>query len=46
MMYNPCPNCGANLDPNEVCDCEKEKSNSEKKELSKMIEKVCKLPKE
>lgn len=22
MAYsNECPNCGANLDPNEVCDC-------------------------
>lgn len=20
-MYNPCPYCGANLDPGEVCDC-------------------------
>lgn len=23
--YNTCKNCGANLDPNEVCDCQQEK---------------------
>ncbi len=22
MYYKNCPNCGANLDPGEVCDCE------------------------
>ncbi len=22
--YNICPKCGATLDPNEVCDCERE----------------------
>lgn len=21
MYYHPCPNCGANLDPGERCDC-------------------------
>lgn len=25
-MYNTCPVCGANLDPGEKCDCEKEKA--------------------
>lgn len=25
MYYNPCPDCGANLDPGEVCECRKEK---------------------
>ena len=22
-FYNSCPNCGANLDPGEICDCQK-----------------------
>ena len=22
MYYHPCPNCGANLDPGEPCDCQ------------------------
>lgn len=46
MMYNTCPHCQSNLDPGEVCDCEKKKGNSEKTELSEMIAKVCKPPKE
>ena len=25
MIFNTCPECGANLDPGEVCDCKKEK---------------------
>lgn len=25
-MYRTCPDCGANLDPGEVCDCRKEKA--------------------
>ena len=24
--YHPCPNCGCNLDPGEICDCKKEPS--------------------
>lgn len=24
--YNPCPECGANLDPGEKCDCNKKES--------------------
>jgi hypothetical protein len=24
MYYHTCKNCGANLDPDEKCDCEKE----------------------
>lgn len=28
MMYNLCPDCGASLDPNETCDCTKEKEPS------------------
>lgn len=39
MLYNPCPNCGANLDPGEVCDCEKKKGNSEKADIEKMVNK-------
>lgn len=27
--YNTCPNCGANLDPGEPCDCEKEREDRE-----------------
>lgn len=26
MFYKTCPNCGANLDPNEVCDCTKKEA--------------------
>lgn len=29
-MYNTCPNCGANLDPSEKCDCQKEKVPSKR----------------
>lgn len=25
MFYRKCPDCGANLDPGEVCDCVREK---------------------
>ena len=28
--YNTCPNCGANLDPGESCDCIKEKEKRER----------------
>lgn len=24
MQYKTCPDCGANLDPGEICDCKKE----------------------
>lgn len=27
--YNTCPNCGANLDPGERCDCMRERKNRE-----------------
>lgn len=26
MYYKTCPNCGANLDPNEACDCTKKEA--------------------
>ena len=29
MQYYTCPDCGANLDCNEVCDCKKEKQPQE-----------------
>ena len=29
MQYHECPNCGANLDPGEKCDCHKELSIEE-----------------
>lgn len=25
MIFKQCPECGANLDPGEVCDCQKKK---------------------
>lgn len=31
--YNVCPDCGANLDPGELCDCNNEKT--EKMEIMK-----------
>ena len=27
MYYHTCPYCGANLDPDEKCDCREEKEN-------------------
>lgn len=27
--YYTCPNCGANLDPNEKCDCENDENENE-----------------
>ena len=30
MYYNTCPYCGANLDPNERCDCQLEGSGEVK----------------
>ena len=27
--YNTCPNCGANLDPGEPCDCDTERKHRE-----------------
>lgn len=32
MKYNQCPLCGANLDPNENCDCEKVNTSKEQKD--------------
>lgn len=29
MYYNVCPDCGANLDPGERCDCKSEKKRRE-----------------
>lgn len=46
MMYNPCPNCGANLDPGEVCDCEKKISNLSTADMAEVTEKVSKPQKE
>lgn len=27
MKYYECPNCGANLDPGEVCNCDRDSNN-------------------
>lgn len=32
MQYCTCERCGANLDPGEKCDCEKENQEEEKNE--------------
>lgn len=34
-MFDVCPKCGANLDPGERCDCQKEKASSEMTPLKK-----------
>lgn len=34
-QYVTCPNCGANLDPGERCDCQKEKASSKMTPLDK-----------
>ncbi len=31
MSYRTCPNCGANLDPGEICDCRKPPEEENKK---------------
>lgn len=35
-FYNVCPKCGANLDPNERCDCE-ETAEKEKKRRDQLL---------
>lgn len=35
-FYNVCPKCGANLDPNERCDCE-ETEEKEKKARDQLL---------
>lgn len=35
-FYNTCPLCGANLDPNESCDCQDEKEQ-DKQNIQKML---------
>ena len=35
-FYNTCPLCGANLDPNESCDCQEEKEQEEQN-IQKML---------
>lgn len=39
MMYRVCPHCGANLDPNEKCDCQEKRLLLLllKRELSKLF---------
>lgn len=32
MLYRPCSICGANLDPNEVCDCIKKEATPQQRE--------------
>lgn len=31
IQYRTCPHCGANLDPGEPCDCQKDHSQKDKK---------------
>lgn len=35
--FDICPKCGANLDPGEKCDCQKEKASSKMTPLDKQI---------
>lgn len=32
MLYKPCPHCGANLDPSELCDCMKKEAAPQQRE--------------
>lgn len=34
MIFKQCEFCGANLDPNEKCDCQKKLKASEEKEIT------------
>ena len=36
--YRTCPYCGAALDPCEICDCQKQRSQSEARENAKRTE--------
>lgn len=42
-FFRTCPNCGANLDPGEVCDCKIIRRMEEKqaKEKAEAIRKLC-----
>lgn len=44
--YWTCPDCGANLDPGEKCDCKDDKKESDKKEIIKNVIKESRLPKD
>ncbi len=33
MYYHTCPYCGANLDPEETCDCREEKENDNQSDV-------------
>lgn len=35
--YHPCPECGANLDPGEKCDCQQTKNNIQTKEVNNNV---------
>ena len=35
--YNTCPNCNANLDPGEICNCEMERIERENKIIRQLI---------
>lgn len=43
--YNTCPNCGANLDPGEPCDCMMERKRQEEfyQSVTKLIPKTRQL---
>jgi len=47
MSYIPkkCPDCGANLDPNETCDCNNYTKDSEIQKLKDELNKQFGLPK-
>jgi len=38
-QYRTCPDCGANLDPNEVCDCKRANGNLEK-QMNRLIQDI------
>lgn len=47
MVYHTCPDCGANLDPGEQCDCWEEREEKDKmtdeysEELLRFVGKLC-----
>lgn len=39
-LYTPCPDCGANLDPGETCDCRKEEQDNDDRRADRNIGQV------
>lgn len=43
MLYRPCTNCGANLDPNEICDCTETEKETNPQPRERPLSKASKI---